>query len=174
MRAMTRLLVILSVAAAVGTAARAEQPPCTAEAYRQFDFWIGRWDVFETQSGKPAGHSLIERIYGGCALRENWSEPGFTGGSLNHYSSEDGRWRQTWTDSAGAWREFVGGIQDGKMVLVWRFPSRKAVGGEGQVRMTFTPGPGHVVRQYSDKSDDGGLTWSLRYDYTYRPAREGS
>jgi hypothetical protein len=157
-----------------GVAQAAQPSPCSSPEHREFDFWVGRWDVFETQSGKPAGHSLVERLYDGCALRENWSEPGFTGGSLNHYSTEDGRWRQTWTDSTGAWREFVGGLEDGRMVLIWRLPSTGAGAGEVQVRMTFTPEAGGEVRQYSDVSRDGGRTWRLRYDYIYRPARGGS
>jgi hypothetical protein len=168
---MTRAACIVALIWASAGAALADASPCGSAAHHQFDFWIGRWDVFETQTGKPAGRSLIERIYDGCALRENWSEPGFTGGSLNHYSTEDGRWRQTWTDSAGAWREFVGGLEGGRMVLVWRVPSSRAEPGQVQVRMTFTPEPGGEVRQYSDVSKDGGRTWRLRYDYTYRPVR---
>ena len=58
------------------------------------------------------------------------------------------------------------------MVLIWRFASPKAEGGLAQVRMTFTPNPDGTVRQYSDQSGDGGRSWTLRYDYTYRPARE--
>jgi hypothetical protein len=41
------------------------QAPCvdTAEN-RQFDFWIGEWDVVSTTSGTPAGNSKIELILG--------------------------------------------------------------------------------------------------------------
>ena len=39
---------------------------------RQFDFWIGEWDV-TTPDGKPAGSSRIERIANGAGLLENWS-----------------------------------------------------------------------------------------------------
>ena len=35
--------------------------------HRQFDFWIGRWDVFQPD-GKKAGENLIEPILGGCPL----------------------------------------------------------------------------------------------------------
>lgn len=167
---MKRILCLAAAISALGGAAwAADVLPCDSPQHRQFDFWIGRWAVFETRSGKPAGHSVVERIYDGCALRENWSSPGFTGGSLNHFSAADGHWRQTWTDSAGAWREFVGGLEDGRMVLVWRYPAKDAEAGEVQVRMTFTPQGGGEVRQYSDVSRDGGRTWRERYDYTYRP-----
>ena len=142
---------------------------CEAPEFHQFDFWIGRWDVIETRTGKSAGRSLVEQSYQGCALRENWSEPGFTGGSLNHYVPGEKRWRQTWTDSAGAWREFTGGLRDGRMVLVARQHGRRPFGPTSLVRMTFTPNPDGTVRQYSDFSPDDGASWSERYDYTYRP-----
>src|ERR1041385_4876989 len=63
---------------------------CAGPEHRQFDFWIGRWDVFDTKTGARAGSSVIERLYAGCALRENWSEDGFTGGSLNAFVG--GQW----------------------------------------------------------------------------------
>jgi len=141
---------------------------CKSAEHHAFDFWIGRWAVTETKTGKPAGQSLIERLYNGCALRENWSEPGFTGGSLNHYDAPAGKWRQTWTDASGAWREFVGGMEDGKMVMTARVVSPRDAAKAVLVRMAFTPNPDGSVRQYSDYSRDDGKTWAERYDYTYR------
>jgi hypothetical protein len=154
-----------------GGASPAPPPACDSPEFHQFDFWIGRWDVIETRTGKTAGRSLVEQMYQGCALRENWSEPGFTGGSLNHYVPGEKRWRQTWTDSAGAWREFSGGLRDGRMVLVARQHSRRPFGPATLVRMTFTANPDGTVRQYSDLSPDDGASWSERYDYTYKPLK---
>lgn len=58
-------------------------PACSAVEHRQFDFWIGRWEVF-TPDGKKAGDNTIEAIDGGCALIERWrGNGGFTGTSLN-------------------------------------------------------------------------------------------
>ena len=42
--------------------------PCVASEYRQFDFWIGDWDV-TVLNGKAAGTNLIKPILGGCVLR---------------------------------------------------------------------------------------------------------
>ncbi|MGZ3314657.1 MAG: hypothetical protein ACXU8S_13390 [Phenylobacterium sp.] len=149
-------------------AAQAQSNPCADAAHHAFDFWIGRWTVTDTKTGRPAGQSLIESLYGGCTIRENWTDPGLSGGSLNTYDATTGKWRQTWTDSSGAWREFVGGMQDGKMMLVWRFASVRNRGQFNQVRLTFTPNPDGSVRQYSDTSRDDGASWAFRYDYTYR------
>jgi hypothetical protein len=161
----------LAAALVLLAAAPAAQPPgCADAAHHAFDFWIGRWEVTETKTGRPAGNSLIEAVYSGCTIRENWREPGFTGGSLNTYDAATGKWRQTWTDSAGAWREFVGGMEAGRMVLVARQPSRQDPSETILVRLTFTPNPDGSVRQYSDMSRDDGATWVARYDYTYRKA----
>ena len=143
---------------------------CTEPEFRQFDFWIGRWDVFDTKSGERAGSSLIENLYGGCAIRENWSEPGFAGGSLNTFSATDRRWHQTWVDQRGARREFIGGMKEGAMALTALVPSQKEPGKMVLLRMRFATNPDGSVRQYSDYSTDGGKTWAERYDYTYRRA----
>ena len=64
-------------------------PACQSAEYRQFDFWLGEWEVF-LPTGKKAGESRIESISAGCALLENWSgNGGFTGKSLNSYESSD-------------------------------------------------------------------------------------
>ncbi|HEY0436188.1 MAG TPA: hypothetical protein VGC92_06080 [Phenylobacterium sp.] len=158
----------LAVAIALLAAAAPPTPACADAAHHAFDFWIGRWDVTDTKTGEAAGKSLIESLYGGCTLRENWSDPFLTGGSLNTFDAASGKWRQTWTDSAGAWREFVGGLEAGKMVMIARQPSRRDPAKVILVRLSFTPSPDGSVRQYSDVSQDDGATWTERYDYTYR------
>jgi hypothetical protein len=40
--------------------------PCSTAEHRQFDFWVGPWDVF-APDGKKAGDNRIEAIDGGCA-----------------------------------------------------------------------------------------------------------
>jgi hypothetical protein len=146
-------------------------PACTTAENRQFDFWIGHWRVVNTTDRLPAGESRIERLYAGCTIRENWVEPGYSGGSLNTYVAADRHWHQTWTDSTGSWREFVGGLVDGRMVLVWSHPSVRLPGRTASERMIFTRNPDGSVRQYSDQSSDG-VTWVQRYDYTYLPIHD--
>ena len=167
------LVMATTPAAAAETAPAAPPKPadCSAPEHHQFDFWIGKWDVFDTKTGASAGSSLIEGLYAGCTIRENWSEPGYTGGSLNTYSPATHQWRQLWTDSTGAWREFIGGVQDGHLVMVWTHPSVRFPDKTARERITFTRNSDGTVHQYSDASIDDGKTWVLRYDYTYRPAR---
>lgn len=145
-------------------------PKCDKVENRQFDFWIGKWKVFDTNDGSAQGESLIEALYGGCTLRENWADPTLTGGSLNTFSAGDHKWRQTWTDSAGSWREFVGGIQNGAMILEATYPSVRVSGATVRERMTFTHNPDGSVRQHMQTSLDS-QKWTEGYDYTYRTAK---
>ncbi|MBV8976751.1 MAG: hypothetical protein JOZ13_05160 [Alphaproteobacteria bacterium] len=146
----------------------ADEAACTARAYRALDFWLGAWEVFDTRTGAHAGESLIEKNYGGCVVRESWREPGFTGGSLNIYSRLDRKWHQTWVDSSGALREFVGGEEGGKIVLAARTFAKDDPSKPLLVRIALSANPDGSVHQYSDWSRDFGRTWQFRYDYTYR------
>lgn len=159
------------LALALMAAAQAAPPSaCSAAATRQFDFWVGEWAVTDRVTGQPAGSSHIEKIYGGCVLRENYSAGGFRGGSLNAYWSNDRKWHQAWMDSAGAFRHFVGGLDGaGRMVMTAEQQHPARAGEQRLLRLTFTPQSDGTVRQYSDYSDDGGTIWKLRYDFLYRP-----
>ena len=145
-------------------------PPraCTRPEHRQFDFWVGYWDVYVT--GKPekkVANSLIERLYDGCTIRENWRSASSTGGSLNMYDPADKRWHQTWHDSSNSRAEFDGGLVDGKMVLTGYW--RGVLGpGDALMRIEYIPNVDGSVLQKGDQSADHGLTWKPNFDFTYR------
>src|SRR3954462_5141705 len=87
--------------AAAQAPAAAQPPSCSAREYRQFDFWIGDWDVL-APDGTRAGHNRVEGIEGGCGLQENWTgQGGGTGRSINTYSPADKQWHQYWLGSGG-------------------------------------------------------------------------
>lgn len=152
--------------------AAAPPPPCAAPEYRQFDFWVGSWDVFPTGQEKLVAHSLIERLYGGCAIRENWMPlQGGGGGSLNNYVAGDSGWRQTWLDSSGARVEFKGGWDGKAMVLTGMWAGVLGPGQDALVRMTYTRDAQGWVRQFGEASQDGGKTWTVNFDLTYKPAK---
>src|SRR5688572_3261104 len=67
--------------------------PCTAPEYRQFDFWLGRWNVVTPAQTTPTP-SDITLESGGCAVFESWANG--SGLSLNVYSPADGNWHQTY------------------------------------------------------------------------------
>ena len=157
--------------AAPTTPPPAPPPACTAPEFRQFDFWVGRWDVYPTGTDQLVAHSLIENLYAGCAIRENWmplAGQGGDGGSLNVYRPAEHRWRQTWTDAGNALVDFYGGMEGGKMVMTGARTGPN--GAEFLVRMEYSRNPDGSVRQVGTRSPDHGQTWQPRYDYTYRPA----
>lgn len=142
----------------------AHAAPCDDAPYRQFDFWIGRWDV--TDKGKVIAGSVIERFAGGCAILESYTQlDGYSGKSINFYDASLKRWRQTWTDSLGNSSEWAGEFRDGAM----RFDgeAHRSDGARVVRNMTFTPLDGGSVRQASDLSPDGGKTWRPGYDFVY-------
>ncbi|QDP18639.1 hypothetical protein [Sphingomonas xanthus] len=148
---------------------QAAQPAaCTAPEHRQFDFWVGRWSVTPTGKMNVVAESLIEKLYGGCVIRENWMPlTGTPGGSLNNFI--DGRWHQTWVDSANSRVEFSGGFVDGRMVLLGYWKGVNGPGKDALIRMTYTQGSDGSVRQHGEQSTDHGHSWSTSFDFTYRP-----
>jgi hypothetical protein len=141
---------------------------CDNPGSHQFDFWVGRWQVSPTADpGRKVADSLIEKLYLGCGVRENWMPlKGGPGGSLNAYLPADKGWRQTWVDSNGSYVEFKGGWTGKAMVLIGRWPQP---GHPDQLtRMTYTRGADGSVRQLGEVSDDRGRTWKPGFDFTYR------
>ena len=182
-------MLISAVIVALTLQAQPPQPPspvappkpfdCTAPEYRQFDFWIGEWDVRLTNPPAPAADApptprrpasnVIERAHNGCVVIENWDDGiGGTGQSFNLYDRVTQQWHQTWVDSNGGLHKYWGGLKDGNMVLVGEvpLPPSARVQGRRTLRVTFIPmGPGKM-RQFSETLNSEG-TWSANYDLTY-------
>jgi hypothetical protein len=169
MRAMISGATLLPALLAGGSAAAQTAPPpppahvCTAPENHTFDFWVGHWDVYNP-AGKLVAHSLIESVYDGCGIRENWMPLyGGPGGSLSTYIPASKQWEQFWIDSTNASVHFTGGWNGHAMVIqgVWAGPI---------VRMTYSSNPDGSVRQLGESSKDDGKTWTKTFDLTYRHA----
>lgn len=138
--------------------------PCRARPeFRQFDFWIGEWAPQNPQ-GLTVGTSSIKLILGSCIIFENWETPTYSGKSFNVFDVRDGKWHQTWVDARGNITHYVGGLVDGKMVLV---ADTMTNGKKSLARMTFSKLPDGNVRQHGEGSTDDGKTWTTSYDFTY-------
>lgn len=155
------------------SAACAQAPPaakplaCQTAEHRQFDFWLGHWDVF-TPDGKPAGENLIEPVLGGCALRESWSgRGGFTGQSLNSYDASDRQWHQSWVDNQGGRLQLAGRRIGETMELGSAGPHPDKPGTTLRQRIRWTPQPDGSVRQLWESSIDDGGTWKVEFDGRY-------
>ncbi len=147
--------------------------PCGSEGQRAFDFWVGEWVVYPNGSDKPVARSTIERLYSGCAIRENWNPfQGGSGGSLNSFDPATGRWHQTWVGSASGRVEFEGGKAGAQMVLTGYWAGVGGPEKDGLVRMIYTPNDDGSVRQFGEVSYDHGLKWEASFDFIYRPHKE--
>jgi hypothetical protein len=140
--------------------AEAQQPPCSSPEHRQFDFWIGDWEV-RNPDGELEGTNRVEEILGGCVLMENWEgESGSSGKSFNTYSAAHGEWKQFWVADAGYILELAGGLDDeGRMVLSGEAPSQREPGKTVLHEISWQALPDGTVRQHWRASRDGGETW---------------
>jgi tetratricopeptide (TPR) repeat protein len=142
--------------------------PCEDAEFRQFDFWIGDWDVTSTGDGVPRGSSHIAKEMGGCVIWENWTSAGssYFGKSYNTYNVNLHRWEQYWVDNSAGTIFFYGNLKDGVMDY-WTDDVAQPNGQKLRRHLQFfNLGPGKV-RQFSQGSTDGGKTWQVEYDLTY-------
>jgi len=137
---------------------------CNGEGYRQFDFWLGQWQV-HTPDGELAGANDIGSEYDGCVIHERYvSKRGYRGESLNIYDASRGVWHQTWVDNTGLLLLLEGGFTGGSMVL-----EGQTLGEDDHMtrhRITWTPGPDNSVRQLWESTDASGK-WQTAFDGRY-------
>lgn len=140
--------------------------PCEYDSlFRQFDFWIGEWDVFNI-AGQKAGTNTIQKLTEGCLLFENWTGSlGGSGKSINFYDKQKKIWRQIWIASNGNVSEFYGQYSEGVM----DFYGESALANVGIVknRLRFFRIDSDTVRQLAERSDDNGKSWQVTYDFRY-------
>ena len=170
---MRLLLAALLLAAAPSIAQQPAKPPppCMDTQHRQFDFWVGEWDV-SNPAGKPAGRSRIESKLNQCVVHEHWfGVGGSVGESFNLYNAGSGQWEQYWVDNGGNRLHLKGGLVGKAMVLEGVQDKPNAQTGLTQrERITWTPNADGSVRQLWETSTDDGKRWATSFDGLYRKA----
>ncbi|MEO7082889.1 MAG: hypothetical protein ABI442_18595 [Gemmatimonadaceae bacterium] len=144
--------------------------PCMHDArFREFDFWVGDWDVAPVagSTGGPPGRNTITLEDDGCIVMEHWSAGPSTGQSFNLFDRSVGKWRQTWVDNSGGQHDYRGGLVDGNMVLIGDTPAPNGALGRIPTRLTLFHISRDSVRQFSEVSADGGHTWTVSYNLLY-------
>ena len=153
-------------------AVSAQQPapaPCSSPEYRQFDFWVGDWEVVDT-AGTVLGRNRITRMLNDCVVHERWTGArGTSGESFNIYQRTTGTWHQSWVDSGGNLLLLDGALENGTMVLRGETPARG--GGTQLNRISYVPNEDGTVRQLWEVSTDRGTTWTVSFNGIYRRAR---
>jgi hypothetical protein len=148
---------------------------CTSAFYRQFDFWIGDWQVWDSPSQRQVGSNRIERVLDGCALQEIWQDntalPGGRAISLSFYSNSDQKWHQVYVDNAGGAALLLsGGWNAGQMQLeqdAWANTTSNTKKGKERISWSLVDNNPNRVRQLGEHSEDGGLTWRISFDALY-------
>jgi tetratricopeptide (TPR) repeat protein len=145
--------------------AERKKKPCMflAEA-RQFDFWVGDWEVFNP-AGQKVGTNTIQMFAGGCGVLENWTNAvGGDGKSINYYDASAGKWYQYWIGIDGGALRYAGNFKDNAM----RFEGETSANGKKTLnKLTFFKLDENTVRQLAESSTDDGKTWSVNYDFKY-------
>lgn len=143
--------------------------PClNDQRFRQFDFWIGDWDVY--MNGRLAGYNTISRAEGGCALHENWrsADGSHTGQSINYYDPILETWHQNWVGSSMDVTDYV--AEETRAGYLRFVGKMKTANGIALKRMTFSYDEvQHSVLQFIEDSSDEGKTWTAGFRGLYIP-----
>lgn len=96
--------------------------------YEDFDFWVGDWQIVDTETGMLRGFDRVEMTLDGCVIKQQWTSMDdifaasggknrLRGMSLTGIDAT-GHWRQMWTDTSGTNYVLTGGLDEsGAMVL---------------------------------------------------------
>lgn len=138
----------------------------TTTPERQFDFWLGEWEVSWGEGQR--GTNRIDKILDGKVIREQFDgNPAvpFQGLSLSVYDPDAELWRQTWVDNEGNYWTFRGRFEGGRMILSTEVTVEdKPV----LLRMVFYDIQTDQLDWNWERSEDGGRTWQLRWHIHYR------
>lgn len=152
----------LPAATSAGTA-------CAHPESRQFDFWVGNWEVYDRAAPQQVvAHVDVERILGGCVLHERYSDVnGLKGESFSIYDATRKVWHQSWVTNRGQLLT-VEGHRHGKTVTLRGVEIRN--GAKFVTQVSWAPLGDGSVREWSARSPDGGKTWQPWFDLIFRPA----
>jgi hypothetical protein len=150
---------------------QSQQLPCSDSVFRSLDFWVGEWDVYD-KKGDKAGDSKVTVILDSCVILEEWStlKPQknfyYKGKSFNLYNGASHQWQETWVDNTGGATEYLRGTASAGKVV---FFADHVMGGKKEFmrRLSFIRINSNEVRQFAERSDDTGATWTVEYDLKY-------
>ena len=129
------------------------------------DFWIGDWMV-SWPGG--TGTNRIRRILDDQVIEETFechdSDGSLFGRSHSVLDQADGRWKQTWVDSSGAYLDFTAVLVDGHI----SFQRSTADGQHALQRMVWLDVRDDGFRWEWQRSADQGVTWQVMWPLTYR------
>jgi hypothetical protein len=146
-------------------------PPAAPAGPRQFDFWLGDWDVTwagaSPEAGEQHGRNRVEAILDGRVVLENFdgrpSAP-LQGLSVSVYNAALAQWRQTWVDNTGNYWAFAGRFAEGRMILSTMV---ERDGRPIHLRMVWFNLAPDSLDWHWERSSDGGQTWTVLWALHY-------
>ncbi|HYM76689.1 MAG TPA: hypothetical protein VE377_11985 [Candidatus Dormibacteraeota bacterium] len=174
---MIRTIAILSISLMAvpaihgSQAAPAPANPCAAPQQKQFDFWVGEWNLtWPGEKPGETGHGTnsIKRTMDGCVVQENFSGDDsmhLRGTSVSTFDTNSSRWKQTWVDNEGGYLDFTGEFKNGQMIL-----QREAVRNGVKIlqRMVWKNITPNEFDWSWEDSRDGGKTWEVNWPIHYK------
>jgi hypothetical protein len=162
----------LSAIAQNSSSASAQPKPCTEPQQKQFEFWIGEWELTwpGTRQGEIArGSNSIHETLDGCVVEENFSggtSMPLRGMSISRFDPRAGKWKQTWVDNQGGYLDFAGEFTNGQMILARTFT--RPDGTRVQQRMVYKNIQANKFDWSWESSKDDGKTWQVIWPIHYK------
>jgi len=130
--------------------------PCCTPEHHQFDFWLGKWMVYDSL-GNKVGENVLISMQDSCLIQENWrGTRGGTGTSYNYFDRTNNTWNQLWIDNEGSALKLKGNMNGNVMVLV-----SEPVEADSSIyrnRITWEPlEDGSVVQTWDAINESGSL-----------------
>lgn len=164
----TMFLFLLTLMSGAEAQSDPEQGPLET---KQFDFWLGEWDL--TWPGQHHGEILhgsnrVRRALNGYVLHEQ-----FDGGtaiplrgiSLSTYNQQLQQWEQAWVDNEATYLNFAGGYRDGQMVL--EREGESSDGSSMRQRMVYKNIAADSFDWSWEQSKDDGKSWLVIWPIHY-------
>jgi len=155
--------------------ARAEAvPTCATDSnYQRLAFWVGDWEVVDS-NGTHYATQRVRAVIDGCAFTAEWTgRVGDKGLNLSSFDGRTGEWRQVYVSNQ---------VPAPLGVAIRR--SDPTYGGPGirfislieppagelaRSRVTIMPLADHRAMQLFEDSKDGGKTWQVVFKAEHRP-----
>lgn len=170
------VFVLLFVKASYSSGLKTDSSLCNSPEARQFDFWIGEWNINQKIIQKDGtwletkAHTSVTPILSGCALEEHWRgdvkffwqsmkeiKP-MKGFSIRYYNPKEKVWYIHWMDNFGLklGHGMKGNFKDGRGEF---FTERDTPQGIQFSRITFSDIKENSVHWELALSNDNKMSW---------------
>lgn len=156
---------ILALTTFLCAPAVAQTAPCTDAEYRQFDFWLGEWDVYDF-NGTFMEQNSIEKSADGCMIHESTqTSGGNVEQSYSYYKPSTGQWTQ-FSVGSNAVIEYSGRLNaEGAMALNGYIYHRDERGTRPFKGLWTPQDDGTIVQEFWEKPSQGG-DWDIWFNGT--------